>query len=67
MDGGVRVVQSMTFAPDGRSARHTVSSRKFMLNAATLEGTSHRVAVESRARATGCVMSQASRRFEYVR
>ena len=63
----MRVVQSMTFAPDGRSAHHTVSSRKFRLTAATLEGTIHGVAVEARALATGCVMSQASRRFECIR
>lgn len=46
MDDGVRVVQSLTFAPDGRSARNTMSFRKFGLNVATLEGTIHRVAVE---------------------
>ncbi|MFZ4746660.1 MAG: hypothetical protein ACOYLK_07145 [Sphingomonas sp.] len=46
MDDGVRVVQSLTFAPDGLSARNTMSFRKFGLNVATLEGTIHRVAVE---------------------
>ncbi len=46
MDDGVRVVQSLTFAPDGRSARNTMSFHKFGLNVATLEGTIHRVGVD---------------------
>jgi len=46
MDDGVRVVQSLTFAPDGRSARNTMSFHKFGLNVATLEGTILRVAAD---------------------
>lgn len=43
MDDGVRVVQQLTFAPDGRSARNIMSFHKFGLNVATLDGTIHRV------------------------
>lgn len=46
MDDGVRVVQSLTFAADGRSAHNIMSFHKFGLNVATLEGTIHRVAVD---------------------
>jgi len=46
MDDGVRVVQKLIFAPDGRSARNTMSFHKFGLNVATLDGTIHRVAAD---------------------